>query len=100
MPLAARRRQRPAYLRLGGAEGSARRAASFATLFGKLKDLKHERPPEQARRIRFQRFDGRPHQNATRNRKSPRWSLRRPRAVVTARLLRRFGKEAYNEHPR
>ena len=65
---------------LGRAEGRARSAASFATLSGKLKDSQHERRPEAARRIRFQRFDGRPQQNATRNLKSPRLEHRRARS--------------------
>ena len=53
LPVAARRRDRSAHLRLGFAEGRARSAASFATLSGKLKDPQHERRPEAARRIRF-----------------------------------------------
>ena len=53
------------------AQGRARSATSFAILSGALKD-KQERRPEAARRIRFQRFDGRSQQNPIRNLRTPR----------------------------
>jgi hypothetical protein len=70
LPLAPRPRHRSAHLQLDYAERIARSAASLATLSCSLKDLKHEQPPEAARRNRLQRFDGRPEQDPQPNTRS------------------------------